>query len=105
MEERVSKLKYRSTVTTKYEQKDVKTEQTLRDLWNIKWSKIYVIGIPEGKERMEQNIICISKFWKYPKFNETKKFTDTQWGSMNIKQGKHKKTLASLSYKCLTWII
>ena len=38
--------------TAEKEKRILKSEDNLRDLWdNIKWNNIYIIGVPEGKQR------------------------------------------------------
>ena len=40
------------TQLQQYKEKQLKTENNLRDLWNnIKHTKIQIIGLPEGEER------------------------------------------------------
>lgn len=54
-EERICKLKDRALEFTHLEdqkEKEIKkSEDILRELWNIKWNNIHIIGVPGGEEK------------------------------------------------------
>lgn len=86
--ERISELKDRVVEGIPPEQqaeKMKKSEDNIRELWdNIKWSTIYIIGVPEGEEKKKgaentfeetvaKNCLCLRRK-QIPRFRKPREF-------------------------------
>ena len=106
-EEWISKLENKMVEITSEEQNKVKrmkrTEDSLRDLWNnIKFTNIWIIGVPEEEKKKENEKIFEEYSWKFPqhgKGNSQSSPRGTKSPILDKPNEKHAKTHSNQTNK------